>query len=66
MLPTRMRGTAIGFCFKALRLLGYVGRLIAATLIVALGGFSPAATIIGAFFILGFLRRRRQRSRHPM
>ena len=55
LFPTRMRGTAIGFCFNAPRLLGCIGPLIAGTLIVALGGYGPAATIIGLFFILGFL-----------
>jgi MFS family permease len=55
MFPTRMRGTAIGFCFNAPRLLGAIGPLIAGTLIVALGGFGPAATIIGLFFIVGLL-----------
>jgi MFS family permease len=55
MFPTRMRGTAIGFCFNAPRLLGAIGPLIAGTLIVGLGGFGPAATIIGLFFVLGFL-----------
>jgi MFS family permease len=55
MFPTCMRGTAIGFCFNAPRLLGAIGPLIAGTLIVGLGGFGPAATIIGLFFVLGFL-----------
>ena len=55
MFPTRMRGTAIGFCFNAPRLLGAVGPLIAGTLIVGLGGYGPAATLIGLFFILGLL-----------
>jgi MFS family permease len=55
MFPTRMRGTAIGFCFNAPRLLGAIGPLIAGTLIVGLGGYGPAATIIGLFFIVGVL-----------
>jgi MFS family permease len=55
MFPTRMRGTAIGFCFNAPRLIACIGPLIAGTLIVALGGYGPAATIIGLFFIVGFL-----------
>lgn len=54
MFPTRMRGTAIGFCFNAPRLLGAIGPLIAGTLIVGLGGYGPAATIIGLFFLVGF------------
>jgi len=55
LFPTRMRSTAIGFCFNAPRLIACIGPLIAGTLIVALGGYGPAATIIGSFFILGFL-----------
>jgi MFS family permease len=55
LFPTRMRGTAIGFCFNAPRLLGCIGPLIAGSLIVGLGGFGPAATIIGLFFIVGLL-----------
>ncbi|HUN96184.1 MAG TPA: MFS transporter [Bradyrhizobium sp.] len=55
LFPTRMRGTAIGFCFNAPRLLGCIGPLIAGTLIVGLGGYGPAATIIGLFFILGLV-----------
>jgi MFS family permease len=54
LFPTRMRGTAIAFCFNAPRLLACIGPLIAGTLIVGLGGYGPAATIIGLFFILGF------------
>ena len=55
LFPTRMRSTAIGFCFNAPRLIACIGPLIAGTLIVALGGYGPAATIIGSFFILGFV-----------
>ena len=50
-----MRGTAIAFCFNAPRFISCVGPLIAGTLIVSLGGFGPAATIIGLFFALGFI-----------
>jgi MFS family permease len=52
LFPTRMRGAAIAFCFNAPRL---IGPLIAGALIVGLGGYGPAATTIGLFFILGFL-----------
>jgi MFS family permease len=55
LFPTRMRGTAIAFCFNAPRLIACIGPLIAGTLIVGLGGYGPAATIIGLLFILGFL-----------
>jgi MFS family permease len=55
LFPTRMRSTAIAFSFNAPRFIACIGPLIAGTLIVELGGYGPAATIIGSFFILGFL-----------
>lgn len=55
LFPTRMRGTAVAFCFNAPRLIAAIGPLIAGTLIVGFGGYGPAATIIGLFFIVGFL-----------
>ena len=53
LFPTRMRGTAVAFCFNAPRWISCVGPLIAGTLDRRLGGFGPAATIVGMFFILG-------------
>jgi MFS family permease len=53
LFPTRMRGTAVAFCFNAPRWISCIGPLIAGTLIVELGGYGPAATIVGLFFILG-------------
>jgi MFS family permease len=53
LFPTRMRGTAVAFIFNAPRLIACIGPLLAGTLIVALGGYGPAATIIGSFFLLG-------------
>jgi hypothetical protein len=50
-----MRGTAVAFCFNAPRWISCVGPLIAGTLIVALGGYGPAATIVGGFFIIGVI-----------
>jgi MFS family permease len=55
LFPTRMRGTAVAFCFNAPRWISCVGPLIAGSLIVALGGYGPAATIVGLFFILGVI-----------
>jgi MFS family permease len=55
LFPTRMRGTAVAFCFNAPRWISCVGPLIAGTLIVALGGYGPAATIVGLFFIIGVI-----------
>jgi MFS family permease len=53
LFPTRMRGTAVAFCFNAPRWISCIGPLIAGTLIVGLGGYGPAATLVGLFFILG-------------
>ena len=55
LFPTRMRGTAVAFCFNTPRWISCIGPLIAGTLIVALGGYGPAATIVGLFFILGIV-----------
>jgi MFS family permease len=53
LFPTRMRGTAVAFCFNAPRFVSCLGPLIAGTLIAYFGGFGMAATIVGLFFILG-------------
>ena len=45
LFPTRIRGTAIAFIFNAPRFVSSVGPLIAGTLIVALGGYGPGATL---------------------
>jgi MFS family permease len=55
LFPTRMRGTAVAFCFNAPRWISCIGPLIAGTLIVGLGGYGPAATLVGLFFILGVI-----------
>jgi MFS family permease len=55
LYPTRMRATAIAVCFNAPRLISWIGPLVAGTLIVKLGGYGPAASIVGAFYILGAL-----------
>ena len=55
LFPTRMRGTAVAFCFNAPRFISCLGPLIAGTLIGYFGGYGKAATIIGLFFILGIL-----------
>jgi MFS family permease len=55
LFPTRMRGTAVAFCFNAPRWISCIGPLIAGTLIVAMGGYGRAATIVGLFFIVGVI-----------
>jgi MFS family permease len=53
LFPTRMRATAAGFIFNTPRLIAAIAPLFAGTLIVGLGGYGKAATIIGLFYILG-------------
>src|SRR6478672_10277463 len=55
LFPTRMRATAAGFIFNAPRLISAIAPLIAGTLIVSLGGYGKAATIIAMFYILGLI-----------
>jgi len=44
---------AAGFIFNAPRLISTIAPLFAGTLIVGLGGYGKAATIIGMFYIFG-------------
>ena len=55
LFPTRMRATAAGFVFNAPRLISAAAPLIAGTLVVGLGGYGKAATIIGLFYVLGLV-----------
>jgi MFS family permease len=55
LFPTRLRATAAAFCFSAPRLISWIGPLVAGSLIVSLGGYGQAATIVGSFYILGLL-----------
>lgn len=55
LFPTRMRATAAGFIFNTPRLISAIAPLIAGSLIVGLGGYGKAATILGLFYILGLV-----------
>jgi MFS family permease len=55
LFPTRMRATAAAFIFNAPRFISAIAPLIAGTLIVGLGGYGKAATIIGMFYVLGLI-----------
>jgi MFS family permease len=55
LFPTRMRATAAGFIFNAPRLISAIAPLISGSLIVGLGGYGKAATIIGMFYVLGLI-----------
>ena len=47
--------TGMAFVFNAPRFISCMGPLIAGTLIVSLGGYGKAATIIGLFYVLGLI-----------
>jgi len=53
LFPTRMRATAAGFIFNTPRLISAIAPLFAGALIVGLGGYAKAATIIGLFYGVG-------------
>lgn len=55
LFPTRMRATAAGFIFNTPRLISSIAPLIAGSLIVGLGGYAKAATILGMFYLLGLM-----------
>jgi len=55
LFPFNEPATAAGFIFNAPRLISAIAPLIAGTLIVSLGGYGKAATIIGLFYILGLI-----------
>jgi len=54
LFPTRIRGTAMAFAFNAPRFIAFLGPLTAGQLIVAFGGYGPAATGIATIYLLGF------------
>jgi len=55
LFPTRMRATAAGFIFNTPRLISAMAPLIAGSLIVGLGGYGRAASILATFYILGLI-----------
>ena len=54
LFPTRIRATAMAFAFNAPRFIAFLGPLTAGQLIVAFGGYGPAATGIATIYLLGF------------
>jgi len=51
--PTRIRATAVSFCFNAPRFIAFLGPLVAGTLITYFGGYGRAAVIVSMIYILG-------------
>jgi MFS family permease len=55
LYPTRIRGTAIAFCFNVPRFLAWTGPLVAGTLIARFGGYGHAAVTVGFIYLLGLV-----------
>jgi MFS family permease len=55
LYPTRIRGTAIAFCFNVPRLLAWTGPLMAGTLITRFGGYGDAAVTVGFIYLVGLV-----------
>ena len=55
LFPTRVRATAIAFAFNGPRFVAFLGPLLAGQLIVAFGGFGPAATTIATIYAVGLV-----------
>ncbi|MEZ0601175.1 MFS transporter [Paraburkholderia sp. IW21] len=55
LYPTRIRGTAIAFCFNVPRLLAWSGPLLAGTLITRFGGYGDAAVTVGFIYLVGLV-----------
>jgi MFS family permease len=53
--PTRIRATAISFVFNAPRFVAFLGPIFAGTLIVRLGGYGIAATVVGSIYVVGLV-----------
>jgi MFS family permease len=55
LYPTRVRGTAIAFCFNVPRFLAWSGPLVAGTLISRFGGYGHAAVTVGFIYVIGIV-----------
>jgi MFS family permease len=51
--PTRIRATAVSFCFNAPRFVAFLGPLFAGTLITYFGDYGPAAVLVSVIYLLG-------------
>jgi MFS family permease len=55
LFPTRLRATGCGFCYNSARILAAAAPAALGSLGAALGGYAPAATVVTAVYLLGFL-----------
>jgi len=51
--PTRIRATAIGFCFNAPRFVAFLGPLVSGTLIAAFGEYGRPALLVSLIYVVG-------------
>ena len=51
--PTRIRATAVSFCFNAPRFIAFSGPLLAGTLITRFGDYGTAAVMLSTIYVLG-------------
>lgn len=55
LYPTRIRGTAIAFCFNVPRFLAWMGPMVAGMLIAQFGGYSEAALTVACVYLVGIV-----------
>jgi MFS family permease len=53
LYPTRLRATGAGFCFNVGRVLASGGPLLTGMLVVGLGSFARAASLVGVIYLVG-------------
>ncbi len=51
--PTRIRATAISFCFNAPRFVAFLGPLVSGTLIAAFGEYGRPALMVSSIYLVG-------------
>ena len=54
-IPTRIRATAVSFCFNAPRFIAFAGPLVAGTLVTAFGDYGRAAVMVGTIYLVGIV-----------
>jgi len=55
LYPTRIRATGAGFCFNIGRVLASAGPFLTGVLVVALGTFGRAASVVALIYLLGLV-----------
>jgi MFS family permease len=55
VFPTRIRATAISFCFNAPRFVAFLGPLVAGVLITYFGSYSQAAVLVSLVYLIGII-----------